>query len=191
MTWKYLWMGFREEGGQKEKKQERKQAGKKERKKESEKEKKRGSGALFICSAVLSQPLQTLPSFSVFTRRFTHICTFLLLFNQIFSLLFKSDHHIEPIQAFKNATMNRGARCRPGGARLNLAWGIPQARGHGWCHGAADLKVGTPQGVSVAPRHGHHNSKRGGNKSAPRTQRLLDTSGEIRWSAHWWSTTLA
>lgn len=33
--------------------------------------------------------------------------------------------------------------------------------------------MGTPQGVSVAPRHGHHNSKKGGNKSALRTQRLL------------------
>lgn len=51
--------------------------------------------------------------------------------------------------------------------------------------------MGPPQGVSVAPRHGHHNSKRGGNKSALRTQRLLDTSGEISLPAYRWSTTLA
>lgn len=64
----------------------------------------------------------------------------------------------------------------------------PSSKGHGWNHGAADLKVGAPQGVSVAPRHGHHNSKRGGNKSTLRTQRLLDTFGDISRAAHGRST---
>lgn len=32
----------------------------------------------------------------------------------------------------------------PGGARLNLAWGIPLARGDDGSHGGQDLKVGPP-----------------------------------------------
>lgn len=39
----------------------------------------------------------------------------------------------------------------PAGARLNLAWGIPPARGHGWSHSTLDLKVGLLK-VPLLPR---------------------------------------
>lgn len=167
-----------------------------EREKESKRERERkrlwGPGHLF-CSPVTATAFLLPVTLLTHTCHgtFTHICKVLFQFIQIFSLLLKLNHQREPIHAFQKCDDEQRGQRGPGGARLNLASGIPRARGHGWSHGAVDLKVGAPQGVSVAPRHGHHNSKRGGNKSELRTQRLLDTSGEIRWPAHWWSTTSA
>lgn len=56
------------------------------------------------------------------------------------------------LQRFSKRSWRRARHAEgPAGARLNLAWGIPPARGHGWSHSTLDLKVGLLK-VPLLPR---------------------------------------